>query len=188
MPVLPQQIVHDFIDTLASIEPVDLIFDMRSWLEEHNPYLLGLIEYLRLHLQFNSPSLCVGCTIIRYVLLKQNTQNEVSAMIEGRPPEHFVVCDEIIRYFIDELESNPSEFIEKVMNDFDLAQNTEFMDFCLKTSKREIQAVSEIVKKNLLSFQYQIFGYIPVMCVYVLYLKMFGYQPLPHLFERHPVP
>ena len=169
MKPITKTIIDEYKEKMAKIEPVEFVSYMKDSLVKKNSKLLGLMEYLRLRFPLSIESLSVMCTIIRYAMVKQKSNNELRYMVFQERTEELIISDDIIHYIYCQINKNYEEFISKRMKEVSDNGDDEFMSFVMKISELEMDYISRMTTEFVPSFETRIIAYIPMLCVYDLY-------------------
>ncbi len=169
MKPITRDIVEEYTQRIADIEPVEFVSYMKDILIKKNSNLLGLMEFLRLKFPLNEESFSAMCTIVRYALVKQKTANEIYYMSHQEAPEEIIVSDDVIHYIYTQIEDNYTQFIPTVIREISDNDDEEFMKFVMKVSSLETDYISRMVTDFVPSFETRIIGYIPMLCVYDMF-------------------
>ena len=169
MKPITRDIIKEYTQKIAEIEPVEFISYMKDHLVKKNAKLLGLMEYLRLKFPLSKESFSVMCTIIRYAMARQKSNDEIRCMAFQEQAKELIVSDDIIHYIYNQIEKNYQQFIPKRMNEVSNDGDDEFMQFVMKAANLEMDYISRMVTDFVPSFETHIVGYIPMLCVYDMY-------------------
>jgi len=169
MKPLTRTTIEEYTQRLSEIEPIEFVAYMKDNLLKENPNLLGLMEYLRIKLSLGQEQLVAMSSIIRYAMIQQKNNNEISYMVYQEAPKSLIVSDDIIHYIYDQIENRYEQFIPMIMQNISNDDEKEFMNFVLKVTKIEMAYSLKLVTEFIPTFETRIIGYIPMFCTYDLY-------------------